>query len=91
MATLNCFEIEGVQLWFYSKDHEPPHFPVKRKGEWEYRVNFLQAVDEMLELIWTAKKAQMSRADRKLLAKMVDEHRFELLREWEEKVNRNEN
>ena len=80
-----------MPLWFYSNDHEPPHFHAKRKGEWEYRVNFLQPVGEMFELIRSTKKAQMSKADREHLAEMVEKHRFELLREWEQKVNRHEN
>jgi hypothetical protein len=91
MAKLKCLAIAGMELWFYSNDHEPPHFHAKRKGEWEYRVNFLRAVDQMLELVWAAKKTQMSKPDRKLLEQMVDEHRLEILREWEEKVNRDEN
>jgi hypothetical protein len=80
-----------MELWFYSNDHEPPHFHAKRKGEWEYRVNFPRAVGQMLDLVWAAKKTQMSKTDRKLLEQMVEEHRFEILREWEEKVNRDEN
>jgi hypothetical protein len=74
----------------YSNDHEPPHFHAKRKGEWEYRINFLQSRNEMFELIWATKKARMSRADRELLQDIVEEHRFEILGEWEQKVNRHE-
>jgi hypothetical protein len=90
MARLKCLVIAGRQLWFYPNDHEPPHFHAKRKGEWEYKVNFLRVVSQMLELVWAEKKRQMSKADRKLLEQMVDQHRFEILQEWEEKVNRDE-
>ena len=77
-----------MKLWFYSNDHEPPHFHAKRKGEWEFKVNFLLGPDEMFELVRATKKLQMSKADRELLQEMVEEHRFELLREWEKKVRR---
>jgi len=91
MAKLTCFGIAGMQLWFYPNDHEPPHFHAKRRGEWEYRVSFLLAPGEMLELVWSRKRAQMSKADRQLLEQMVEQHRFEILREWQEKVNPHEN
>jgi hypothetical protein len=80
-----------MQLWFYPNDHQPPHFHAKRRGEWEYKVNFLQAVDEMLELVWSKKKVRMSKGDRQLLQQMVEQHRFAILQEWEEKVSSNEN
>jgi hypothetical protein len=88
MAKIRGFSIAGMQLWFYSNDHEPPHFHARRKGEWEYRVRFLESVNEMFELVSSMKKAQMSKADRKKLRKMVETHRMEILQEWEQKVNR---
>jgi hypothetical protein len=90
MPKLTCFSIAGMQLWFYSNDHEPPHLHAKRKGEWEYRINFLEGRNDMFQLIRSTKKARMSRADRNQLQEMIDEHRFEILWEWEEKVNRDE-
>ena len=88
MAKLICFSVAGMKLWFYSNDHEPPHFHAKRNGEWELRVYFLQAPGEMFDLVWAAKKKQISKVDRELLREMVERHRFEILREWEQKVNR---
>ncbi len=90
MARLTCFGIAGMRLWFYSNDHEPPHFHAKRRGEWEYKVSFLLPPSEMLELVWSKKKVQMSKGDRRLLEQMVEQHRFEILREWEQ-VNPREN
>ena len=49
---------------------------------------FLNSPGEMLDLIWTKKKAQLSKADRKLLQEMVEKHRLEIFKEWEQKVNR---
>lgn len=74
-------------MWFYSNDHRPPHFHAKRKGEWEDRVRFLEAADEMFELVWSKKKRRMSRTERQGLVELVEGNRLEILREWEEKVN----
>ena len=71
---------------FWPNDHEPPHFHAKRRGEWELRVNFLESEGKMLELVWAAKKRQVSKADRDALQKSVREHRDRILKEWEQKV-----
>jgi Domain of unknown function (DUF4160) len=88
MAKVTSFSIVGMKLWFYSNDHEPPHFHAKRDGEWEYKVKFLEPVNNMFELVRSAKKAQMARTDRELLRALVERHRLQILREWEQKVNR---
>ena len=38
-----------MKLWFYSNDHEPPHFHAKRRGQWEFKVLFLEAAEDMFE------------------------------------------
>lgn len=91
MANLTCFSIAGIKLWFYSSDHEPPHFHAKRRGEWEYKVLFLEAPETMLELVWAKKKKRISKADRELLENAIEVHRFDILREWEQKVAIDEN
>ena len=86
MARLKCFTIDGVELWFYSNDHRPPHFHAKRKGQWELRVKFLEfSTSEMFEVVWLKGK-EASRGDTKLLKEMAVRHRAELLEEWENKV-----
>jgi hypothetical protein len=87
MAKLKCISISGIQLWFYSNDHEPPHFHAKRKGEWEYRVKFLESAEEMFELVWSKKKRQMTKVQRENLLELVEGYRIEILREWEQKVS----
>jgi Domain of unknown function (DUF4160) len=85
MATLKTFSIPGLKLWFYSNDHEPPHFHAKRKGEWEVRVKFLEPDETMFEIKWRkAKKTVVSAQDKKTLKEMVEKHRFEILKEWQE-------
>lgn len=87
MANLTSFSIAGLKLWFYSNDHEPPHFHAKRKGEWELRVKFLEQGEALFEMKWRkSRKTRVSAQDRKSLKEMVEEHRFEILQEWEEKV-----
>jgi len=86
MAKLECFTIAGIELWFFSNDHLPPHFHAKRKGRWEVRVYFLQSkTREMFNVVWQNDK-EVPRADMKLLEEMVSKYRLEILEEWEAKV-----
>lgn len=64
-------------MWFWSHDHEPPHFHVKRQGEWEVKVHFLLDPSEMVELVWSEKAP--SKKVLKELAACAEEHRAELL------------
>lgn len=87
MPNLKSFSVPGVTLWFYSDDHEPPHFHAKRKGKWEIRVRFLEEGEAMFDLKWRkSAKTVVSNQDKKDLAKQVQKHRLEILREWERKV-----
>lgn len=70
--------------WFWSNDHDPPHFHAKREGEWELKVSFLADESEMFELQWgTAPKGKVIRQ----IAKAVRANRAALLAEWHAKVN----
>jgi len=85
MGTLTAFSIDGMKIWFWSNDHNPPHFHVKRDGFWEYRVFFLEEEhSHMLERVWGK---TISAADRKLLKIKVIQHRVAILKEWELKVH----
>ncbi len=87
MAALKSFSLPGLKLWFYSNDHEPPHFHAKRKEEWELRVKFLETGEGMFEIKWRKSgKATVSAQDKKMLIEMIEKHRLEILQEWEEKV-----
>ena len=86
MATLRPFEILGLRLWFWSEDHEPPHFHAKRTGEWEVKVHFMRTPKEMIEFVW-AEKRPAGRA-LKELTQLAEKHRVELLEQWE-KIHRN--
>ncbi len=41
-----------LYCWFWSYDHDPAHFHVKRRGEWELPVKFLDGPDSMFEIKW---------------------------------------
>ncbi len=84
MGRVSCFLLPGKQLWFHSLDHSPPHFHAKKAGEWEYRVFFLLSRDSMLERKWQFKA--ISRKDAEALLDLSERFRFELLEEWELKV-----
>jgi len=84
MPKVTCFEIPGLSCWFWSDDHDPPHFHVKRDGEWEIKVKFTEDDEELFELKWgDAPSGKVLRE----LRKAVKKHRIALLAEWEEKVN----
>lgn len=82
MAIVNAFGIEGVRTWFWSDDHNPPHFHAKRAGEWEVKVQFLLAPDAMIEVVWSEKKAPGKTL--KELCSLAVAHRVDLLTQWEE-------
>jgi len=87
MAKLTSFSVSGMQLWFHSHDHNPPHFHARKKGAWEVRVYFQLNEEEMFDMVsWEGKKT-ISAKDRRTLVALVETHRLELLREWETKVN----
>jgi Domain of unknown function (DUF4160) len=86
MAKLACFTIPGIELWFFSHDHLPPHFHAKRRGQWEIRVFFLESsANEMLKVVWPKGK-EISKGDLELLEAKVKAFRAEILEEWERKV-----
>src|ERR1700704_3915957 len=71
MAKMECFAIDGIETWFFSNEHLPPHFHAKRKGQWEVRVHFLEySTSEMFQVVWRKGK-EIPRADTKLLEEMA--------------------
>ena len=85
MPKIACFEIPGLSCWFWSNDHDPPHFHMKREGEWELKVNFAEGETQMFELEWgDPPRMKVLRQ----IEKIVKEHRVQLLAEWEANVNK---
>jgi hypothetical protein len=48
--------LEGLDFWFNSSDHLPPHLHARRRGEWEVRIYFLLCTDD--ELVFDCKWAK---------------------------------
>lgn len=82
MAIVRAFEIGGTRMWFWSDDHEPPHFHAKKTGEWEVTVRFMLGPAQMIEVKW-AEKSPSRRLLREICAK-AEEHRVELFEQWQE-------
>ncbi|MHB8420664.1 MAG: DUF4160 domain-containing protein [Myxococcales bacterium] len=74
----------GLELFFNSNDHLPPHFHAERADEWGVRVFFLREPAEMLETSWQEKKPS-KRTLRRLCAAAA-RVRDALLIEWEQRV-----
>jgi len=81
MATVTAFEIVGLKIWFWSNDHEPPHFHAKRSGEWEVKIKFMLDPSEMVEVKWSKKTPPKSVLNK--LTSMAKAHRVELLEQWQ--------
>ena len=82
MATVRAFQIPGVTVWFWSNDHEPPHFHAKRRGEWEVKVSFLLDAKEMIEIVWSEKEPPQRALQE--LTSLAEQHRVALLEQWQE-------
>jgi hypothetical protein len=88
VGRVDAFSVPGVELWFNSSDHLPPHYHASRRGEWEIRVFFLLSTETHLD--WSLKWKDRRRAvQRSVLAQLREQSvkfRAELLAEWEAKV-----
>jgi hypothetical protein len=80
------FAVGGLDLWFNSDDHLPPHLHAEKPGEWEVRVYFLRDRADMFETKWTTRAGKPSGGDLRELRQLVEDHRPNLLAEWEQKV-----
>jgi hypothetical protein len=85
VARVASFELPGLELWFNSNDHLPPHFHAEQPGDWEVRVLFLRDPSEMIEIRWR-NRAPRARILREL-CDAAERHREQLLEEWEQKVS----
>jgi hypothetical protein len=56
VGKVDAVVLEGLDLWFNSSDHRPPHLHARRRGEWEIRVYFLLCTDD--ELVFDCKWAK---------------------------------
>jgi hypothetical protein len=83
VGRVDCIQLAGLVLRFYSNDHLPPHFHAEKPGEWEVVVRFLRIEAEMIELKWGKGPSGRERA---AMTAAAAAHRGELHVEWELKV-----
>jgi hypothetical protein len=81
MPDVQCVSLPGLEMWFNSRDHLPPHFHAEKIDEWEVRVMFMRRPPE-IELNWGSPSGR----DKKRLREAAEQHRLELLAEWERAV-----
>ena len=82
MGKLGCFSVKGLDLWFNSNDHEPPHFHARKTGCWEVRISILE---RQYTVKWARTRVQ--KATLRSIFNLVEVYRAELLKEWEQKVD----
>ncbi len=90
MGKVDCFQLAGVELWFNSSDHEPPHFHARKPDRWEIRVFFGACTHAGLDfnLKFPSTGSGPSGKERRELLDLVLQHREALYAEWETKVCR---
>lgn len=88
MGRVDCIAVDGLELWFNSNDHRPPHFHALRPGEYELRIYFLQCTTVHLayDVRWTKTRKKASARVRETLRELAVKNRVALLSEWETKV-----
>jgi hypothetical protein len=88
LGKVTAFTIEGLDLWFNSNDHLPPHFHAGKSGCWEVRVFIVEEKDgePTFEKNWPRDGSGPARQDRDAILKATKQHRVALLEEWERKV-----
>jgi len=88
LGKVTAILIPGLDLWFNSSDHLPPHFHARKPGCWEIRVYILLCHGKHLEwtLKWPRHGSRPGRKEREAILAATLERRTELLAEWEAKV-----
>jgi hypothetical protein len=84
MPKVEAFRVDGLDLWFNSSDHRPPHFHVELPAVWELRIFFLRDPSAMVEKKWGG---DARRAELKKLLALAEAHRAELMAEWQRRVS----
>lgn len=88
MVKVENFNIHGLEAFFRSNDHLPPHFHVKKKGEWEIRVYIITSTEKLHYSVKFPKnkKQFLSSKEEKSILAFVIKNREKLYLDWENKV-----
>jgi hypothetical protein len=89
VGKVECIEISGLDLWFNSSDHFPPHIHVRKRGAWEIRVFFMTSTETYLDasVKWVLKGRGPTSNEAGEILRRVLRHRTALYGEWEKKVS----
>jgi hypothetical protein len=96
VGKVDCFALPGLDIYFNSSDHRPPHFHVECT-DWQIRV-FIDdsSLDSGLSFNYKVPRnlprnfRGVSAKQKKELLRLVVNYRAQLLQEWQEKVNSGE-
>ncbi len=88
MGKVVSITVDGLDLWFNSSDHLPPHFHARRPGEWEIRVYFLECTEDHLQydVKWPPQFNEIPKKYMKDLLIAITGNRDRLYEEYERKV-----
>ena len=75
MLRVACFAVIGLELWFNSDDHLPPHFHAEKAGEWQVRVHFLRERTEMIAVVYTRHPRHPTKGELKALLREAEKPR----------------
>lgn len=90
MGQVDAFTVSGCKCFFNTSDHNPPHFHVKSNdGRWEIRAYILITSKDELKYDFkfpSSRKEPIPGAKDKEIRNLIVKFRESLLKEWEEKV-----
>lgn len=89
MGKIEYFSIQGLQAFFRSNDHRPPHFHVKKVRTWEVRVYILTSSKNGLDYSFKFPKnnsVTLTSKEKKTILRFITNNREKLLLDWETQV-----
>jgi hypothetical protein len=89
LGRIEEFSLQGLQAFFRSNDHRPPHFHVKKSGVWEIRVYVLTSSKNGLDYSFKFpknKSVNLTSKEKKAILSFVIENREKLLLLWSTQV-----
>jgi hypothetical protein len=89
LGKVGGFNLDGLEAFFRSSDHRPPHFHVKKPDEWEIRVYILTTTKNNLHYSFKFPKnnsKSINSKEKKRIINFVINKRKSLLVDWETQV-----
>ncbi|MEM9275251.1 MAG: DUF4160 domain-containing protein [Cyanobacteria bacterium P01_F01_bin.143] len=89
MGKVGGFNLDGLEAFFRSSDHRPPHFHIKKAGEWEIRVYIVTTTKSNLDYSFKFPKnnsKSINSKEQKKIINFVINNRGSLLLDWETQV-----